>query len=117
VRDRPIDKHIGGRLHAIRQSRGMSLEALASSVGVGVVQLAAYEAGERIKPELLYAIARSLHVLIAEFFAVTEVPERPKDELADFPLFETARLLGAWRQLDEVAQRKALHVVQLVAGE
>jgi hypothetical protein len=38
------------------------------------------------------------------------------DELADFPLLETARLLGVWRQLDEAAQRKALHIVRMVAG-
>ena len=66
-------------------------------------------------------VASSLRVLIAEFFIVikpqAQPREQPVDELADFPLLETERLLGVWRQLDEAAQRKALHIVRMVAGE
>ena len=99
----------------------MSVEGLATEVGIMADQLAAHEAGEHIKPEMLYAIARALHVLIAEFFIVikpqAQPREQPVDELAEFPLLETSRLLRAWRQLDEAAQRKALHIVRMVAGE
>jgi transcriptional regulator with XRE-family HTH domain len=121
VRDRPIDKHVGERLRAIRERKGLSLEELGTQVGITADQLAAHEAGERIRPELLYAIARTLNVLIASFFTVEATePPRPRDELdelAEFPLFETARLLEVWRQLDEAAQRKALQVVRMIAGE
>jgi transcriptional regulator with XRE-family HTH domain len=117
---RPIDRHVGERLRTIRERRGMSIDELATQVGITADQLAAHEAGEHLKPEVLYAIARSLRVLIAEFFIVIKPQahprERPMDELADFPPFETARLLGVWRQLDEAAQRKALRVIQMVAG-
>jgi transcriptional regulator with XRE-family HTH domain len=112
--NRPIDRHVGERLRAIRERKALSLEEAA--------QLEAHEAGQRIRPEALYAIARALNVLIAEFFfAVTKPEEQPRhqpvDELADFPSIETARLLGIWRQLDEAAQRKALRHVRMVAGE
>ena len=118
---RPIDRYVGERLRANRERRGLSRQDLSDRMGIDVARLTAYEAGERIRPESLAAIARSLHVLIAEFFVVIkphEAPrEQPVDELADFPPIETARLLGVWRQLDEAAQRKALRLVQMVAGE
>jgi transcriptional regulator with XRE-family HTH domain len=118
---RPIDRHVGERLRAIRQSRHLSLAALSDSVGITEVQLAAHEAGERIKPEALYAIARTLNVLIAEFFVVTKLQERPQeqpvDELADFPPIETAALLRVWRRLDAEGRHRAVLAVQAVAGE
>jgi hypothetical protein len=58
-----------------------------------------------------------LNVLIAEFFASTKTAERLKDELADFPPMETAELLRTFGRLDEAARRKALRIVQMVAGE
>ena len=114
---RPIDRHVGEQLRAIRERQGLSVEALATRVGISAAQLAAHEAGERIKPEVLYAIARPLNVLIAAFFVGTQTPERLKDELADFPLMETAELLRTFGRLDEAARRKALRIVQMVAGE
>jgi transcriptional regulator with XRE-family HTH domain len=118
---RPIDRYVGERLRAIRERRGLSLQDLSDRMGIDVARLTAYEAGERIKPESLAAIARSLHVLIAEFFVVIKPHEAPRkqpvDELTDFPPLETERLLGVWRRLDEAAQRKALRLVQMVAGE
>src|SRR5262249_2492783 len=118
---RPIDRHVGKRLRAIRTSRGLSLQALADSTGIDEARLRAFEAGERIRPAGLYGLARTLTVLIAQFL-VAERAEGPRlrnerDELADFPPIETARLLGVWRQLDPEAQRKALQVVQMIAGE
>ena len=113
---RPIDRHVGERLRAIRERQGLSVEALATRVGIPAAQLAAHETGERIRPEALYAIARTLNVLIAEFFASTKTPERPKDELADFPPLETAALLRTLGRLDEAARRKALRIMQTVAG-
>ena len=55
--------------------------------------------------------------MIAAFFVGTQTPERLKDALADFPPIETAELLRTFRRLDEAARRKALRVVQMVAGE
>jgi transcriptional regulator with XRE-family HTH domain len=118
---RPIDRHVGERLRVIRQSHGMSLETLADSMGIDVARLAAHEAGERIKPEVLYAIARTLNVLIAEFFVVTKPQEQPPtqlvDELADFPPSETAALLRVWRRLDAEGRHRAVLAVQAVAGK
>jgi transcriptional regulator with XRE-family HTH domain len=116
VRNRPIDKHVGERLSAIRERKGLSLEDLATQVGITANQLAAHEAGERLKPEVLYGLARTLNVLIAEFSVGTKPEEQPLDALSAFASPETTALLQAWRQLDPAARRKALQVVQMVAG-
>jgi transcriptional regulator with XRE-family HTH domain len=116
VRDRPIDKHVGERLQTIRERKGLPIEELAAQLGIMADQLAAHEAGERIRPEMLYAIARTLNVLIAEFFVATKPQSELLDELAAFASQETTALLQAWRQLDPAAQRKALQVVQMIAG-
>jgi transcriptional regulator with XRE-family HTH domain len=50
---RPIDRHVGERLRAIRERKALSLEELATLVGITAAQLAAHEAGARIRPEVL----------------------------------------------------------------
>jgi transcriptional regulator with XRE-family HTH domain len=118
VRARPIDRHVGERLRTIRERRELSLQALAESTGIDAAQLRAFEAGERIRPEVLYGLAGTLNVLIAEFFsAVTKPQDLPLPDLAAFASPETAELLQAWRQLDPAARRKALLTVKAVAGE
>jgi transcriptional regulator with XRE-family HTH domain len=114
---RPIDRHVGERLRAIRERRGLSLQALADGTGIEVARLRAFETGERMRPEVLYGIARTLNVLIAEFFAVTTPPEQqPLDELAAFASPETAELLRAWQRLDPEARHRVITIVQAVAG-
>jgi transcriptional regulator with XRE-family HTH domain len=115
---RPIDRHVGERLRAVRQSRGLSLTDLADRTGIDAERLRAFEAGERIRPEVLYAIARTLGVLVAAFFVGTEPPQvQPLDEMAAFASPETTELLQVWRRLDENGRRKALLTVKAVAGE
>jgi transcriptional regulator with XRE-family HTH domain len=112
-----IDRHVGERLRAIRERQGLSLQALSDRVGIDVARLAAHEAGERIKPEALYAIARTLNVLIAEFFAATKPQDQLLDELAPFASSEKTELLRAWRRLDAEGRHRAITIVQAVAGE
>jgi transcriptional regulator with XRE-family HTH domain len=114
---RPIDRHVGERLRAIRQSRGLSLAALADGTGIDAERLRAFEAGERIRPEVLYGLARTLNVLVAEFFIAAQPPEQPLDELAAFASPETAELLQVWRRLGPEARHRAITIVQAVAGE
>jgi transcriptional regulator with XRE-family HTH domain len=113
---RPIDRHIGKRLRAIRHSRQMSLETFADHVGLEVRLLRSYEAGERIKAEALCTLARALNVPIAGFFSAPTHRAQMLDELSAFASHETALLLQAWEQLDMEERHKALLAVQLVAG-
>jgi transcriptional regulator with XRE-family HTH domain len=113
---RPIDRHIGGRVRAFRERRQLSLEALASRVGLTDKQLGAYESGERMRAWTLYALTAALDVPLARIFAVDQPPAPPVDELARFASSETTQLLQAWRRLDPGAQRRALLAVQAVAG-
>jgi transcriptional regulator with XRE-family HTH domain len=118
VRDRPIDRHVGERLRTIRERRGLSLQALAESTGIDAERLRVFEAGERIRPEVLYGLARTLNVLIAAFFVGTRPPEvQPLDELAAFASPETTELLQAWRRLNPAARHRAILAVQALAGE
>ena len=113
---RPIDRHLGERLRTFRERRRMSLEELANRVSVTAGQLAAHEAGERMRPLVLYSIAETLHVPLAAFFHAAEPMAWPREELVEFPPIETAELLEAWRRLDEDARRKAFLIVRTLAG-
>jgi transcriptional regulator with XRE-family HTH domain len=118
VRDRPIDRHVGVRLRTLRERRGLSLQVLADSTGIDAERLRAFEAGERIRPEVLYGLAGTLNVLIAAFFVGTKPPEvQPPDELAAFASPETTQLLQVWRRLDSAARHRAIMAVQALAGE
>jgi transcriptional regulator with XRE-family HTH domain len=115
---RPIDCYIGERVRAFRERQGLSLEVLASRVvGMTPTQLGAYESGERIAPRTLYALAQTLDVPLALFFAADLPREQPVDELAPFASPETTELLRVWQRLAVDARRRALLVVQAVAGK
>jgi transcriptional regulator with XRE-family HTH domain len=113
---RPIDRHVGERVRALREHRRLSLEELASRVGVTPAQLGAYESGERMAPRTLYALAEALSVPLARFFIADQSLEQPvADELARFASPETTELLRAWQRLAVDARRRALVVVRAVA--
>lgn len=70
VRERDdIDLHVGARLRFRRLERGMSQEALATSVGLRFQQIQKYEKGQnRIGASRLYRLAAALDVPLAYFF-------------------------------------------------
>ena len=113
----PIDRHVGGRLRALRERRQIPLEALASRVGITAAQLGAHEAGEHMAAWTLCDLAANMGVPLAGFFIADQPREPAADELARFASRETTELLRAWRRLSPEMRRRALLVVQAVAGE
>jgi transcriptional regulator with XRE-family HTH domain len=64
-----IDRHIGSRLRALRQARGMSAEQLSRLAAIAPDRLEALEEGrERISAVLLKTLARVLRATPADFF-------------------------------------------------
>ncbi|MEQ6902431.1 XRE family transcriptional regulator [Nocardioides sp. YIM 152588] len=63
---RPAGADVGARIRALRESRGLSLSALAADAGIGKGSLSELETGRR-NPTLdtLYAVARPLGVPLA----------------------------------------------------
>lgn len=60
---------IAHRVRSLRESKAMTVEGLATKVGVGAGAMYAYESGSRtIPPDLYPALARALGCKLPEFF-------------------------------------------------
>jgi DNA-binding XRE family transcriptional regulator len=67
--DSEIDLYVGKRLHARRRLLGLTLQQLASDVGVSFQQLQKYECGaNRISVARLWRLAQALDVSVTYFF-------------------------------------------------
>ncbi|MDP3749288.1 MAG: helix-turn-helix transcriptional regulator [Phenylobacterium sp.] len=67
---RQLDLHLGLRVRARRKEAGLSLEALATDLGIAYQQVQKYETGaNRISASTLYEIARALRTPVTYFYA------------------------------------------------
>ncbi len=74
---REIDQQVASRVRARRVVLGLTMQQLASTVGVTYQQLYKYESGtNRIAAGRLHAIARALGVDVSYFFAELEAEEQ-----------------------------------------
>ncbi|WP_296201323.1 helix-turn-helix transcriptional regulator [uncultured Hyphomicrobium sp.] len=72
-----IDKRIGTRLRSLRLDRGLSLDAMAATVGVAYQQIQKYESGEnRIAAATLHVVATAFETPIAWFFESETVEKK-----------------------------------------
>lgn len=79
-----IDRHVGERLRLVRESRGMSLERLASALNIPAARLLDLEEGrERISAELMRSLSRVLKAQPAEFFEGFSVTAQGHVRLTD----------------------------------
>lgn len=64
-----IDQRVGRRLRRLRIERGLSLQCMATVVGVSYQQIQKYEAGRnRIAASTLFSVANHFRIPIAWFF-------------------------------------------------
>lgn len=64
-----IDQHVGARLRALRQARGLTPEDLSRDLSIPCSRIAALESGrQRISAELMRKLSRALQAEPAEFF-------------------------------------------------
>lgn len=75
-----IDAHVGDRLRALREQRGMSQEALGQRVDVSFQQIQKYERGaNRVGASRLFEFAQVFAVPVETFF--TGLPSVAKDDV------------------------------------
>jgi transcriptional regulator with XRE-family HTH domain len=61
----PVDRHIGSRLRARRIALGMSRKTLAIALGISVLQVREWEAGEnRVGATRLMALAKVFAIIV-----------------------------------------------------
>ena len=64
-----IDQHVGARLRALRQARGLTPEDLSRDLSIPCSRIDALESGRlRISAELMRKLSRALRAAPAEFF-------------------------------------------------
>lgn len=66
----PADRHVGRQIAIARAQNNLSQPKLADRIGISYQQLQKYESGKnRVSASTLYAIATTLNVPVARFFA------------------------------------------------
>lgn len=107
-----IDVEIGRRLRALRQIHGMTMEQVASRVGVRYQQIQKYEAGaNRVSAGRLLALARLFDVPIGAFFEKVEpASDRPTPDVAGLD----SRGFRLAYEFDKLSEPQKLAVLSLV---
>lgn len=64
-----VDRHVGARIAAMRETRGLTVDGLADHLEVTPQQVEAYETGrQRVTASRLFAIGEALEAPPSEFF-------------------------------------------------
>jgi transcriptional regulator with XRE-family HTH domain len=107
---RDINHKIGRRLHHLRATRGLSMEALGDEIGVTFQQIQKYERGTNIvSPEKLVAFSRIFDVPVAYFFEEPSASEKRTVIDAGF-----MRLLARLQRISR-ERPKAIAVIHAIA--
>jgi transcriptional regulator with XRE-family HTH domain len=122
-----IDAHVGDRLRALREQRGMSQEALGQRVDVSFQQIQKYERGaNRVGASRLFEFAQVFGVPVETFFS--GLPSVAKDDtearaavsqLSQFARSkEGSELMMAFAGIkDQRARRQVLQLIRTLAAD
>lgn len=122
-----VDAHVGDRLRALREQRGMSQEALGQRVDVSFQQIQKYERGaNRVGASRLFEFAQVFNVPVETFFS--GLPSEGKDDaearaavgaLSQFARSkEGSELMLAFASIKDVrARRQVLQLIKTLAPE
>ncbi|HEX5380593.1 MAG TPA: helix-turn-helix transcriptional regulator [Phenylobacterium sp.] len=114
------DVMVGRRLRQIRQSKGFSLDALASLIGVSFQQIQKYEQGtNRLSVSTLMRIADALQVSVHEFLDFDIAATRScREALAFLDSDEAIDLMRAFARIPKGPRRRVLQdMITLFANE
>ena len=91
-----IDRLVGEKLHEIRKRRGLSLQSIATRMGISYQQLQKYEAGsDRISVSRLYDAAVILESPLSVFFEELPTLGPPLDATASLYLIQDPEIRAA----------------------
>ena len=109
-----IDRIVGEKLHEIRKRRGLSLQSIATRMGISYQQLQKYEAGsDRISVSRLYDAAAILEVPLSVFFKGISSQSPPLDATASFYMIQDPEIRAA---LSVLIDRLADHSPRVHSG-
>ena len=75
-----VDVHVGRRLRAIRKGAGLSMDAVATQLGITYQQLQKYETGaNRISASMLYELGHALRTPVAQFYSGLPAISGPRE--------------------------------------
>jgi transcriptional regulator with XRE-family HTH domain len=106
-----IDKHVGGRLRALREVRGISAEELVRACQISIDRLDRLESGrERIKVDDMRRLCDVLGVTPADFFrGLNEDDDKLAPVGGDLSIEEEGRrLLSDFRRIADPGKRRML---------
>lgn len=121
-----IDAHVGGRLRALREERGLSQQSLGDRVDISFQQIQKYENGKnRIGASRLFELSQIFGVSLETFFEglPSRVTQPEADgafaDLAGLVLFATSRegreLIEAFGSIkNRAARRQILQVIRML---
>ncbi|KTQ95655.1 hypothetical protein NS226_10980 [Aureimonas ureilytica] len=108
-----VDVRVGMQIRLIRKERGMSLDMLASQIGVTYQQVQKYESGaNRVSASTLARIANALNVRIGDFFLEEESVSETSFPMPDHQCIMIARKIGS---LDPHLRRSLADLVEALA--
>ena len=109
-----IDRIVGEKLHEIRKRRGLSLQSIATRMGISYQQLQKYEAGsDRISVSRLYDAAAILEVPLSVFFKELCPQGQSLDATASLYLIQDSEIRAA---LSVLIDRLADHSPRVGSG-
>jgi transcriptional regulator with XRE-family HTH domain len=113
IQPNTIDAHVGRRLTALRHERSLSLENVATKLGLGADVLANVEAGrQRLGAVLIQKAAIVLGVSISDLFAGATIADEALEPYArgDSIWFspEFVRLARCFVEIDDPEKREAI---------
>lgn len=109
----PVDIHVGRRIRALREARGISQEKLGEAIGLTFQQIQKYEKGaNRISVGKLHAIAVILKTPLIAFFPPTDGADAPAVEEFGSGVM---RHMRDFTRMDAAAQTKIREICRLIA--
>lgn len=103
-----INKTIGQNLRTLRKLKGVSMQTLASGLGITYQQLQKYETGQnRLRIDTILEIADLLAINGIELFEIV-TNNKNKKTWEDFRhTKDSTDLMSLWQKIDDVDQKKA----------
>lgn len=113
----PVDVYVGGRIHALRNARGLTQGDLARDVGVKFQQIQKYETGaNRVSASRLVMLAKALDVPVAELFGKHSAGDSRSVKLLDDDLLRGRAAAGLVRRVLSLDDKARAIVVGVIDG-
>ncbi|GJD94544.1 helix-turn-helix domain-containing protein [Methylobacterium iners] len=102
-----VDRTVGQRIRALRESKGISQTTLATAIGVSFQQVQKYEKGKnRVSASRLQEIARALDVPVSVLFDEAEASGDMGEAFAFLGTTGAVDLLQAFAAIEDVGLRR-----------